>query len=638
MWRAIGLDEPLASPQADESSSCKGYGHDDDQTREWQCGSLKFRTDFDSGNLGEVIPCTREGEYDLWVRPDCSGQSCETKHRTWFYFGLSGYKAGQVLNFNVVNMNKQAKLFSFDMRPVFFTPGVSEQWAPILESVKHQVVNSGFKISFSHKFTSEKVTFFAFCIPFSCTDNERLMTTVESHVRTRDDLYFCRETLGYSKRGRKIDVLTISSKDGMLEEPEAPLSYPCVGQKDGARAFDKSKKVFVVSSRVHPGETPATHVFNGILAFLLQKDDERAVKLREKFVFKLIPIVNPDGVSFGHYRSDASGQNLNRFYDDPKADLHPEVFAVKALIMYYFQKGDLEVCIDLHAHANRMGSFAYGNHLSTERQMETILYSKLVAMNCPYFDFRSCSFSERNMSSKDKNGESKAGSNRVALYRSTNLVHIYTIETNYSCASLTTAVTDATNTKRTISPGYKVQSRKKFCVESFGQIGKALLVGMLDVNEWNPYSRLKTSEFKNMQILRKWASSYINATLLAKKFKPFSLSPRRGSVAFSSTVEKVVEKVRRNSVSSVSTIRKTTKKERSGSILMQNKEKVKQLSMQNRERRKSIALKNKEETEGCDNKVISDKHLHKLQHLQVQKLELDASETNENYKNPSRWF
>ena len=126
MWRAIGLDEPLARPQADDSSSCKGYGHDEGQTREWQCGSLKFRTDFDSGNLGEVIPCTREGEYDLWVRPDCSGQSCETKHRTWFYFGLSGYKAGQVLNFNVVNMNKQAKLFSFDMRPVFFTPGVSE--------------------------------------------------------------------------------------------------------------------------------------------------------------------------------------------------------------------------------------------------------------------------------------------------------------------------------------------------------------------------------------------------------------------------------------------------------------------------------------------------------------------------------
>lgn len=54
-----------------------------------------------------------------------------------------------------------------------------------------------------------------------------------------------------------------------------------------------------------------------------------------RFVFKLIPILNPDGVSRGHYRTDTNGVNLNRVYMDPDPQKHPTIYAARSLLLFY---------------------------------------------------------------------------------------------------------------------------------------------------------------------------------------------------------------------------------------------------------------------------------------------------------------
>ena len=74
--------------------------------------------------------------------------------------------------------------------------------------------------------------------------------------------------------------------------------------------------------------------------------------MRKEFVFKIIPMINPDGVFRGHFRHDTCGENLNRHYITPVHSDAPSIYAIKELVMRYHNEDNNRIYAyaDLHAH------------------------------------------------------------------------------------------------------------------------------------------------------------------------------------------------------------------------------------------------------------------------------------------------
>ncbi|KAK9871353.1 hypothetical protein WA026_011619 [Henosepilachna vigintioctopunctata] len=168
-----------------------------------------------------------------------------------------------------------------------------------------------------------------------------------------DDIYYVRECVCRTLDNRRVDLLTVTSRKGISSSRETRLKNLFPEENVGRPHRFPDKKTIFISARVHPGETPSSFVFNGLLHLLLNREDQIAIVLRRMYVFKLIPCLNPDGVARGHYRTDARGVNLNRMYLNPSLTLHPSIYAARALIRYYhygYERADLSTlcpsCLD----------------------------------------------------------------------------------------------------------------------------------------------------------------------------------------------------------------------------------------------------------------------------------------------------
>ncbi|XP_068954645.1 cytosolic carboxypeptidase 4 [Petaurus breviceps papuanus] len=395
---------------------------------------LKFFSGFESGNLRKAIQ-VREFEYDLLINADVN---C-IQHQQWFYFKVSSMKAAIPYRFNVINCEKVNSQFNYGMQPTMYSVKEALQGRPhwvrvgydICYYKNHYRQNSAvagaygkchytltFSVTFPH---NEDVCYLAYHYPYTYTALMAHLDFLEKSVNHKK-VYFQHQVLCQTLGGNPCPLVTITAM------PESNSS-------DHLQQF-RQRPYQVIVARVHPGESNASWVMKGTLEFLVSSDPIAGL-LRESFIFKIIPMLNPDGVINGNHRCSLRGEDLNRQWLSPSAQHQPTIYHTKGLLHYLNNIGRTPVVFcDFHGHSQKKNVFFYGCSIKetlwqagcmvdTSIVTEDVGYRtlpKILDKVAPAFAISSCSFLVE---------KSRASTARVVVWREIGVLRSYTMESSY---------------------------------------------------------------------------------------------------------------------------------------------------------------------------------------------------------------
>jgi len=143
--------------------------------------------------------------------------------------------------------------------------------------------------------------------------------------RWRQSRYVEIRSIGESVQGRPIWELTITS--------DLSTAVP--------------RRRIYIHARTHPGEVQSFRVTEQIINYLLS-DLDYARLLRERAIFHIVPMYNPDGVELERPRENANNIDLERGWD--KDPMEPEVAALKARFTKLMASpSPIEVALNMHS-------------------------------------------------------------------------------------------------------------------------------------------------------------------------------------------------------------------------------------------------------------------------------------------------
>ncbi len=388
-------------------------GFDKDET-------LIFESRFESGNLQLVyltelyndnLDCDK---YQLFLSNDTN----TTGYTQWFFFRITNTKKNKKVNLSIMNMLRKRTKYQNGIKIWIYSKKKNLEhnnigWHHTNEDVKYyrnflyRLIKGKrqyfYTLSFDYTFEYDNdEIYFANCIPFTYTD---VMKELNEYTKYENNKYpfFHRKTLCTTLAGNDVDYITINNSNLNKFEEES-------SKKNG----------IVLFARQHPSETVGSWTIKGAIEFLMSDSDE-AKYLRDNFIFKIIPMINVDGVIMGNTRTSLAGCDLNRRWSNPNEFLHPEIYSAKELIMNFASNKKIECIVDFHGHFGAFNSFFYANNIKEDIE------------KCRFFPF-SCA-NKSNVISIEKSKFSmpkyKQGTGRINLFQELNIENVVTLETSY---------------------------------------------------------------------------------------------------------------------------------------------------------------------------------------------------------------
>jgi hypothetical protein len=314
------------------------------------------------------------------------------------------------VKFNILNYMKRKSLLSKGLNPVVST---SRRGLDSVKNLKYfktfEQTKKYFTVSFEFEFLEDDDwATISLAHPYSYSKLLKLFQEIEQiddfsapKKIISGSIVYKRETLCYSVGGIPIYLLTITGKTSK-----------------------KGKKGAIITSRVHPGETVSSFVIEGFIRYLMGSSDQ-AESLRKHFIFKIIPMLNPDGVILGNSRTSILGADLNRVWISPDPFSHPSIHNTKQFIKSFTQKHETLVYLDLHGHSKKIGTFIYGCNKvvngSFASWTKVRLYPRIIAKNSVLFAYNNCIFNIQ---------PDKEGTGRVVVWKEIGISNSFTVETS----------------------------------------------------------------------------------------------------------------------------------------------------------------------------------------------------------------